>query len=111
MRLLLAFALTLSRSFAATVESHVKDLIAKYTAARENRDMSTIGALFTEDADQLVSQGIWRRGRPALQEGMLQSSMGNPGSRTIPVETVRSVATGVPIADALYIVAASPYRP
>ena len=111
MKLAIALALVAVPVGAADMESAVKALVAEYAAARESRDMERIETLFTPDADQLVSRGIWRRGRPALKKGMLESSTGNPGSRTIAVETVRLLAEGVAIADARYIIAASSNRP
>jgi len=86
-------------------QSAVKQLVAKYAAARESRDAKVIETLFTDDADQLVSSGIWRRGRDELVKGMLGSSRSNPGERTITVETVRFPAPDVAIADARYVIA------
>lgn len=85
-------------------EKAIKSLVAKYAAARESREPEAIRGLFTEDADQLVSSGTWRRGRETLVEGMLGSSRRNPGSRTLEVETVRFLAAGVGIADARYTI-------
>lgn len=89
----------------------IRDLVARYNAAREMEDPKSIEALFTADADQLVSSGEWRHGRDSLVQGMLASSRGNPGDRTIAVERVRYVAPGVALADARYEIAASPGRP
>lgn len=77
-------------------QSAVEQLVAKYAAARESRDSKVIEPLFTDDADQLVSSGIWRRGRDELVKGMLGSSRSNPGERTITVETVRFPAPTLP---------------
>lgn len=85
-------------------EQSIKDLVAAYAAARESRDPAAIRKLFTEDADQLVSSGVWRRGREALVEGMLGSSQRNPGARTLTVETVRFPAPDVAVADARYVI-------
>ena len=82
----------------------VKDLVAAYAAARETRDPEAVRALFTDDADQLVSSGTWRRGREALVRGMLESSRRNPGSRSLAVETVRFPAPGSALADARYVI-------
>jgi uncharacterized protein (TIGR02246 family) len=84
----------------------VKALVGRYAAAREIRDPAAIDALFTEDADQLVSTGTWRRGRDTLVKGMLESSERNPGGRTLTVEAVRLLAPGVALADARYEIAA-----
>lgn len=86
-------------------EAAVKDLVARYNAARDNGDPAAIRALFIDDADQLVSSGEWRRGREELVRGMLQSSRSNPGNRTLAVETVRFVAPDVALADARYEIA------
>jgi uncharacterized protein (TIGR02246 family) len=86
-------------------EGAVKDLVARYNAARDNEDPAAIRALFTADADQLVSSGEWRRGREQLVEGMLRSSRTNPGDRTLAVETVRFPTADVAVADARYEIA------
>ncbi len=89
----------------------VKELVARYAAARESRDAAEIRDLFAGDADQLVSSGEWRRGREALVEGMLGSSRRNPGGRTLTVERVRFPADGVAIADARYVIKGTGGRP
>lgn len=85
----------------------IKILVGQYASARESRDPQAIRELFTDDADQLVSSGTWRRGREALVDGMLGSSRRNPGTRTLAVETVRFPAPGVAVADARYIITGS----
>lgn len=85
----------------------IETLVGKYASARESRDPQAIRELFTDDADQLVSSGTWRRGREALVDGMLGSSRRNPGTRTLTVETVRFPAPGVAVADARYVIAGS----
>lgn len=104
MKFLFLAALAASLAFAGTSEDDqsVRDLVAKYSAARENRDPASIRALFTEEADQLVSSGVWRHGRETLVEGMLGSSQANPGSRTLAVERVRFITPDAAIADARY---------
>ena len=89
----------------------IEDLVSRYAAARESRDADAIRALFTDDADQLVSSGVWRRGREALVEGMLGSSRRNPGARTLDIETVRFPAPGVAVADARYVIRGSDGAP
>jgi uncharacterized protein (TIGR02246 family) len=95
----------------AAQEKAVRELVAKYAAAREISDVNAIGALFTDDADQLVSSGEWRKGREALVRGMLESSKQNSGARTITVETVRFINPGVALADARYEIAATAGTP
>ena len=89
----------------AREESAVRDVVAKYVAARERRDADAIRALFTEDADQLTSSGEWRRGRDAIVRGALASSERTGGTRTIAIESVRFPAPGVAVADGRYEIA------
>lgn len=83
-------------------EAAIRDLVKRYADARDVSDSKAIGSLFTDDADQLVSSGEWRRGRDALVRGMLASSARETGKRVLAVETVRFVDADVAIADARY---------
>ena len=83
-------------------DAEIHDLVRRYVAAREARDPKAIEALFTADADQLVSSGEWRRGRDAVVKGTLASSAATGGSRAITVETVRMLGPDVAIADGRY---------
>jgi uncharacterized protein (TIGR02246 family) len=86
----------------ASDEAAVRGVVAKYVDARETKDPSAIGALFTDDADQYNSAGEWRRGRDAIVKGTLQSSQRNSGSRSIALKAVRFPAPGLAIADGEY---------
>lgn len=88
----------------------IKDVVRRYVEARESQDPKAVGALFTDNADQLVSTGEWRRGRDQLVKGMLASSQQNAGKRTITVETVRFLGPDVAIADGRYEIAGSAGR-
>ena len=70
--------------------SAIKDVVARYNDARDRKDPKATEALFTEDADQLVSSGEWRRGRDAVGKGTMASSESSGGKRTITVETVHA---------------------
>jgi len=83
-------------------ETGVRELVARYVDAREHRDAKAIEALFTPEADQLVSSGEWRKGRPAVVSGTLASSESTGGRRTITVESVRFLAPETAIADGRY---------
>lgn len=83
-------------------DAEIYDLVRRYVEAREARDPKAIEALFTADADQLVSSGEWRRGRDAVVKGTLASSAATGGSRTITVERVRRFGPDVAIADGRY---------
>lgn len=96
--------------FAAVLAAQSRDapiiqIVADYNAARDNQDPAAIEKLFVDDADQLVSNGVWRRGKDTLVKGMLASSAGNPGDRRLTVETVRFVTADVALADARYEIA------
>ena len=84
-------------------ETAVRAVVQKYVDAREAKDPKAIEALFTEDADQLVSDGTWRRGRDTLVRGMLESSRRNPARRSIIVESVRFLSPEVALVDGRYI--------
>jgi len=86
-------------------ESAVRDVVARYVAARDHSDEKAIAALFTGDADQLVSSGEWRKGRAAVVRGTLASSQATGGTRTITVESVRFLAPDVALADGRYEIA------
>ncbi len=86
-------------------EAAIEDVVARYVDARDRKDAKATEALFTADADQLVSSGEWRRGRDAVVRGTMASSESSGGKRTITVETVRFVAPGVALADGRYEIA------
>ena len=86
----------------AADEAAVRDIVQRYTRARELNDPAAIEALFTTDADQYTSSGDWRRGLPALVKGMLATSASNPGIRAITIAAVRFVTPDVAIVDGEY---------
>ncbi|HYP08868.1 MAG TPA: SgcJ/EcaC family oxidoreductase [Bryobacteraceae bacterium] len=83
-------------------DAAVREVVKRYADARGVSDPKAIGALFTDEADQLVSNGEWRRGREALVKGMLSSSARDTGKRILEVETIRYLGRDVAIADARY---------
>lgn len=103
-----AFGLILSMSSSAQGpeggrdEIAVRAIVQKYMDARERQDPDAIGALFTADADQLVSSGEWRKGRSDVVRGTMASSRSSGGKRTIVVTSVRFIAPGVALADGRY---------
>jgi uncharacterized protein (TIGR02246 family) len=86
-------------------ETQIRELVRKYVAARELQDPKAVEALFTADADQLVSSGEWRKGRPDIVKGTLASSQSSGGTRTITIETVRLLTPTVALADGRYEIA------
>lgn len=89
----------------------IREVVRKYVAAREENDAQAVAALFTPDADQLVSSGEWRKGRDALVKGAMASSQRSGGKRTITIETIRLIGPAVALADGPYEIAASPGNP
>ena len=83
-------------------EAEIYDLVRRYVAAREAADAKALDALFTADADQLVSSGEWRRGRESVVKGSLASSAAAGEQRAITVETVRMLGPDVAVADGRY---------
>ena len=83
-------------------EAAIRELVSKYVDARERVDPQAVEALFTSDADQLVSSGEWRRGREAVVRGTMASSRSTGGKRSITVESVRLLTPDVAIADGRY---------
>jgi uncharacterized protein (TIGR02246 family) len=77
-------------------------LIDNYSLAREKKDTVLLKSILTEDVDQLVSSGEWRTGIREAVQGMLRSSEGNPGTRTLIVEKIRFLDSKNAIADARY---------
>jgi uncharacterized protein (TIGR02246 family) len=83
-------------------EAAVREVVRKYTEAREARSPEAIGALFTDDADQHTTAGAWRRGRAEILRGTAQASAQTPGVRRITVQTVRFVTSDTAIVDGPY---------
>ncbi len=86
-------------------ESAIRELVGQYVAARDHSDAAAIARLFSEDADQLVSTGEWRKGRDQVVRGTLASSQAAGGKRTINIESVRFIAGDVALADGRYEIA------
>ena len=86
-------------------EAAVRDVVKRYVDAREAKDAKAIESLFTADADQLVSSGVWRKGREEVVKGTLASSEAAGGKRTITVQTVRFLSPDIALADGPYEIA------
>lgn len=80
----------------------IRDVVKRYVDARDQKDPKAIEALFTLDADQLVSSGEWRKGRAEVVKGTMASSQREAGKRTIQLESIRFIGSGVAIADGRY---------
>ena len=102
MRFLLCGLLCLLPLAAQDDQAAIRGLVQKYLDARDHRDPKAVEALFTPEADQLVSSGEWRKGRDAVVKGTLASSEATGGKRTITVETIRFLTKDTAIADGRY---------
>jgi uncharacterized protein (TIGR02246 family) len=94
---------SLFAALASADEQAIRALVKNYLDAREKGDLAAVEALFTAEADQLVSTGEWRRGRSNLAAGAMASTRNNQAQRTIELQTIREIAPGVAIADGPYI--------
>jgi uncharacterized protein (TIGR02246 family) len=83
----------------------VRSVVDRYVTTREAGDEKALAALFTDDVDQLVSTGEWRKGLDAVVRGTLASSKSTAGKRTITVESVRLFSADVAVADGRYEIA------
>jgi uncharacterized protein (TIGR02246 family) len=83
-------------------EAQVREVVRKYVDARDHPDAKTLESLFTPDADQLVSSGVWRKGRADVVRGTIASSQNETGKRTITVESVRFLTPSAALVDGRY---------
>jgi uncharacterized protein (TIGR02246 family) len=83
-------------------EEAVRKVVAEYMKARNSKDAEAVRRLFTEDADQLVSTGEWRRGIDDLVRGTSASSQREAPKSSIDVERVRFVDPTVALVDGRY---------
>jgi uncharacterized protein (TIGR02246 family) len=84
--------------------------VQKYVDARDAQDPKSVEALFTPDADQLVSTGVWRKGRDEVVKGTLASTRNNEGKRTLTVDSIRFVTPDVALVDCRYEISGAATR-
>ena len=80
----------------------ITSLIDQYQESREKMDTTLLKTILTTDVDQLVSTGEWRNGKTAAVQGMLKSSAGSPGTRTLQVDKIRMINSTSAIVDCRY---------
>ncbi len=80
----------------------INSLIDTYLDARENKNEEVLRDILDPEIDQLVSSGVWRVGIRECIDGMMQSSVNNPGKRTIVVDKIKLLNPEAGIADAKY---------
>jgi uncharacterized protein (TIGR02246 family) len=87
---------------AADQSADIRAAVQRYIDVRDHPDPQALEHLFTEDADQLVSSGEWRKGRAAVVKGTIIASQRESGRRTVTIESIRFLAKTVAIADGRY---------
>ncbi|MCK5443217.1 MAG: nuclear transport factor 2 family protein [Maribacter sp.] len=104
--LILALCLTSSvlSGQQAVKEQAIRTLIDEYAQARETKDTVLLRKILTNEIDQLVSSGVWRKGFSESKKGMLQSSTQNRGSRTLTIESIRFLHQTVALVDCRYTI-------
>lgn len=80
----------------------VTKVIAQYQDARETKDTGLLKSILTEDIDQLVSTGEWRKGLRVALDGMMKSSASRPGERTLTVDQLRLFDKNTALVDCRY---------
>lgn len=80
----------------------IYELVATYAKARETKDSVLLESILADNVDQLVSSGTWRRGKKESMQGMMKSSAGNPGKRTLKIDKIRFLDSESVLADARY---------
>ncbi len=80
----------------------ITHIIDSYSLAREKIDTVLLKNILTSDVDQLVSTGEWRNGVSESVKGMVKSSAGSPGTRTLKVEKIRLLNSTSAVVDARY---------
>jgi uncharacterized protein (TIGR02246 family) len=98
----LFFVIALPFWAAADQTAAIRAAVQQYVDVREHPDRQALEHLFTEDADQLVSSGEWRKGRDAVVKGTIAASQREAGKRTITIESIRFLSKTVAIADGRY---------
>lgn len=80
----------------------IRSVVARYMHARNHKDAAAARALFTPDADQLVSSGKWRRGVDQLVRGAMASSNKEAGNSSIAIQSIRLLDPEIAIVDGRY---------
>ncbi|MEX2233366.1 MAG: DUF4440 domain-containing protein [Cyclobacteriaceae bacterium] len=83
-------------------QKDISSLIDQYSQAREKKDTVLLKRILTSDIDQLVSNGEWRSGITSAVQGMLRSSAGSPGTRTLTIEKIRLLDPKSAVVDCKY---------
>ena len=83
-------------------EKAITQLIDQYSLAREKIDTVLLKSILTPNVDQLVSTGEWRVGIKSAVDGMLKSSAGSSGTRTLSIDKIQMLSATSAIVDCRY---------
>ena len=83
-------------------EKAIIRLIDQYSLAREKIDTVLLKSILTPNVDQLVSTGEWRVGIKSAVDGMLKSSAGSSGTRTLSIDKIQMLSATSAIVDCRY---------
>lgn len=93
---------TFAQQPANSNDQAIRGVVAEYINARNRKDVDAVRKLFTQDADQLVSTGEWRKGLPDLIRGTSASSRKEAGTSSITVEDIRLLDPSIALVDGRY---------
>lgn len=85
-------------------EAAIRKVVQQYDETRNRGDWKAYGALFTADADQLVSSGTWRRGAADIMKSTadINATTYKGGKYTTTVDRVRTIAPTVALVDTTF---------
>ena len=88
-------------------DAAIRGVLQQHDDTRNKADWKGLGALFTDDAEQLTSSAEWRRGRAAIEKGVADgmATTYKGGKYTTKVDKVRMLAPTVALVDASFEIA------
>ena len=88
-------------------EAAIRQVVQQQDEARNRGDWKALGALFTQDAEQMTSAGEWRRGRADIEKGVAQAmtTAYKGGKYSTTIDSVKLLAPTVALADGSFHIA------
>ena len=85
-------------------DAAIRRVLQQHDDTRNKADWKAMGALFTDDAEQLTSAGEWRKGRAEIEKGVAQgmATTYKGGKYTTKIDKVRILAPTVALADGAF---------
>ena len=85
-------------------DAAIRAVLQKHDDTRNKADWKAMGALFTDDAEQLTSAAEWRKGRAEIEKGVAQgmTTAYKGGKYSTKVDKVRMLAPTVALVDAAF---------